>query len=114
MYVSDGQQVHPHWDDGRIFLRTDVNTPVRVDSETGEVTKVEEPAPQKIDGHPMWWPMCNDFRALEIGIPEERSDSCVFTNGEVMVFVREIVPARNTIQIQLQAVDADTGKQLWT
>ena len=30
------------------------------------------------------------------------------------MFAREIVPAKNTIQMRVEAVDADTGKALWT
>ena len=71
---SDSMKVRPHTDDGRTFLQTRVSAPVRVDSETGEVTKSKEPAPRKIDGQTFWWPICDDFRAIDYGGAGERSE----------------------------------------
>lgn len=114
MYTTDGEKVRPHTDDGRTILKTEVSGPVRVDSETGEVTEVDEPEPPKIDGHPFWWPICDDFRAIDYSGGTEHGDECVFTNGEIEVFARQLVPARNTIRMRIEAVEADTGKSLWT
>ena len=111
---SDSLQVRPHTDDGRTFLQTRVSAPVRVDSETGEVTTLKEPAPRKIDGQTFWWPICDDFRAIDYGGAGERMDDCAFTNGDVEVFARGFVPAKNVVEMRLVAADAETGKTLWT
>ena len=114
MYSTDGKKVRPHTDDGRVFPQSDVSSPVFVDSETGEVKQIEEPAPRKIDGRPFWWPICDDFRAIDYGGPGERSGECAFANGDVDVFAREMVPAKNVIALHLEAVETKTGKALWT
>ncbi len=114
MYTTDGKKVRPHTDDGRVFAQSAVSSPVFVDSETGEVTKIEEPAPRKIDGSTFWWPICDDFRGIDYGGAGARSDDCFFASGKVDVFVREMVPAKNTVQLRVQAVETKTGKPLWT
>jgi outer membrane protein assembly factor BamB len=114
MFTTDGKKVRPHTDDGRVFPQSDVSSPVFVDSETGEVKAIEEPAPRKLDGRPFWWPICDDFRAIDYSGAGERSDDCFFANGEVDVFVRELTPAKNVKQLHVEAVETKTGKSLWT
>ncbi len=47
-------------------------------------------------------------------VPAERSGECAFANGDVDVFAREMVPAKNVIALHLEAVETKTGKALWT
>jgi outer membrane protein assembly factor BamB len=111
-YITDAKDVRPHVDDGRTVPASENNRAVRVDSKSGMVTVVPEPQLPKVFKRVDPWPPCDDFRAIDIGIPTQHGNQCLFTNGDTEIFAQDL-SFKNKLRMQIQAVDADTGKRLW-